>query len=71
MYSTSFRRVDEAFVEVQHQGREADLVLHVLEDGVQPLALLGVAAGVIRLEALGLLGVQVALSAWKSLAKEG
>ena len=53
------RRVDVAFVEVQHQGREAHLVLHVLEDGVQPLALLGVAAGDQVGVALGLPGVQV------------
>ena len=37
--------IDEAFVQVEHKRREGHLVLHVVEDGVQPLALLGTVAG--------------------------
>jgi hypothetical protein len=37
--------VDEAFVQVEHQRREGHLVLHVVEDGVEALALLRAVAG--------------------------
>ena len=37
-------RIDEAFVQIEHQRRERHLMLHVAEDRVEALALFGVAA---------------------------